>query len=130
MLIAGSGRLSPDLLTHCFLSGARTTGMILLIVPAAFVLNLALSLTGVGEALTQWVTGIGLSQWQMLVALIGFYLVPGMFMDTLSMMFATIPLSFPVATSLGVAAGEHVTRGPGAGRAARARPAALSRPRA
>jgi C4-dicarboxylate transporter DctM subunit len=102
VLIAGSGRLSPDLLTHCFLSSARTTGMILLIVLAAFVLNLALSLTGVGEALTRWVTGFGLSQWQMLIALIGFYLVLGMFMDTLSMMVATIPLSFPVATALGV----------------------------
>ena len=102
VLIAGSRRLSLELLTNCFLSSARTTGMILLIVLAAFVLNLALSLTGVGEALTQWVTGFGLSQWQMLVALIGFYLVLGMFMDTLSMMVATIPLSFPVASSLGV----------------------------
>lgn len=102
VVIAATGKLRVELLTHCFVSSARTTGMILLIVLAAFVLNLALSLTGVGEALTQWVTGFGLSQWQMLVALIGFYLVLGMFMDTLSMMVATIPLSFPVATALGV----------------------------
>jgi tripartite ATP-independent transporter DctM subunit len=102
VLVAGSGKLSRELLGACFLSSARTTGMILLVVLAAFVLNLALSLTGVGEALTKWVTGFGLSQWQMLVAFIGFYLVLGMFMDTLSMMVATIPLSFPVATSLGV----------------------------
>jgi tripartite ATP-independent transporter DctM subunit len=102
VLIAGSGKLSRELLSGCFLSSARTTGMILLVVLAAFVLNLALSLTGVGEALTKWVTSFGLSQWQMLVAFIGFYLVLGMFMDTLSMMVATIPLSFPVAISLGV----------------------------
>ena len=102
VLVAGSGKLSRELLGACFLSSARTTGMILLVVLAAFVLNLALSLTGVGEALTKWVTGFGLSQWQMLIAFIGFYLVLGMFMDTLSMMVATIPLSFPVATSLGV----------------------------
>jgi C4-dicarboxylate transporter DctM subunit len=102
LLIAASGKLTRELLTACFLSGARTTGMILLVVLAAFVLNLALSLTGVGEALTQWVTGFGLSQVQMLVAFIGFYLVLGMFMDTLSMMVATIPLSFPVAVALGI----------------------------
>jgi tripartite ATP-independent transporter DctM subunit len=102
LLIAGSGRLRADLLTAVFLSSARTTGMILLIVLAAFVLNLALSLTGIGEALTRWVTGFGLTQTQMLVAFIAFYLVLGMFMDTLSMMVATIPLSFPVASSLGV----------------------------
>ena len=38
----------------------------------------------------------------MLLALIVFYLVLGMFMDTLSMMVATIPLTFPVVTALGV----------------------------
>jgi C4-dicarboxylate transporter DctM subunit len=102
LLIAASGKLSRELLTACFLSSARTTGMILLVVLAAFVLNLALSLTGVGEALTKWVTGFGLSQVQMLMALIVFYLVLGMFMDTLSMMVATIPLSFPIVSALGV----------------------------
>jgi C4-dicarboxylate transporter DctM subunit len=56
----------------------------------------------VGEALTKWVTGFDLSQWQRRVAFIGFDLVLGMFTNTLSMMVATIPLSFPVATSLGV----------------------------
>ena len=102
VLIALSGRLDLELLTGCFLSSARTTGMILLVVLAAFVLNLALSLTGVGEALTKWVTGFGLSRVEMLIALIGFYLVLGMFMDTLSMMVATIPLSFPIVSALGV----------------------------
>jgi C4-dicarboxylate transporter DctM subunit len=102
VLIALSGRLDRELLTGCFLSSARTTGMILLVVLAAFVLNLALSLTGVGEALTKWVTGFGLSRVEMLIALIGFYLVLGMFMDTLSMMVATIPLSFPIVSALGV----------------------------
>jgi C4-dicarboxylate transporter, DctM subunit len=76
--------------------------MILLIVLGAFVLNLALSLTGIGEALTKWVTGFGLGRVQLLLLLIAFYLVLGMFMDTLSMMVATIPLAFPVVTSVGV----------------------------
>jgi tripartite ATP-independent transporter DctM subunit len=102
IFIAWSGKLSWKLLQQCFLSSARTSGMILLIVVAAFVLNLALSLTGIGEALTKWVTGFGLSKTQMLIALILFYLVLGMFMDTLSMMVATIPLTYPVVTTLGV----------------------------
>jgi len=102
LLIALGGKLSWKLLETCFLSSARTTGMILLIVVGAFVLNLALSLTGIGEALTKWATGFGLSQVALLVALIGFYLILGMFMDTLSMMVATIPLTFPVVSAAGV----------------------------
>ena len=39
---------------------------------------------------------------QLLLVLILFYLVLGMFMDTLSMMVATIPLAFPVVSSVGV----------------------------
>jgi tripartite ATP-independent transporter DctM subunit len=96
------GKLSWTLLQSCFLSGAKTTGMILLIVAAAFILNLALSLTGIGEALTKWVTSFGLSAVALLLVLIVFYLLLGMFMDTLSMMVATIPLVYPVITHAGI----------------------------
>jgi C4-dicarboxylate transporter, DctM subunit len=102
VVVGVQGRLTGAVLRNAFVASARTTGMILLIVLGAFVLNLALSLTGIGEALTRWVTGFGLSRWQLLVALIVFYLVLGMFMDTLSMMVATIPLAFPVVTAAGV----------------------------
>jgi C4-dicarboxylate transporter, DctM subunit len=102
VFITIGGKLKWPLLQACFLSSAKTTGMILLIVVAAFVLNLALSLTGIGEALTKWVTGFGLSSTALLIAFIAFYLVLGMFMDTLSMMVATIPLTYPVATAAGV----------------------------
>jgi C4-dicarboxylate transporter DctM subunit len=101
-LVAVQGKLSWSVLQTCFLSSARTTGMILLIVVGAFVLNLALSLTGIGEAITKWVTSFGLSRVQLLLLLIVFYLLLGMFMDTLSMMVATIPLAFPVVTAAGI----------------------------
>ncbi len=101
-LVVVQGRLSWALLENCFLSSARTTGMILLIVLGAFILNLALSLTGIGEAMTKWVTGFGLGRVSLLLLLIGFYIVLGMFMDTLSMMVATIPLAFPIVQQVGV----------------------------
>ncbi len=100
--IVCQGKLSLKLLQNCFLSSARTSGMILLIVIGAFVLNLALSLTGIGEAMTKWITGFGLSRVETLLCLILFYLLLGMFMDTLSMMVATIPLAFPIVTAVGV----------------------------
>jgi TRAP-type C4-dicarboxylate transport system permease large subunit len=101
-LSARSGKLSASFLADCFVSTARTTGMILFIVVGAFVLNLALSLTGIGEALTSAVSGLGLSPTMLLVALVVFYLLLGMFMDTLSMMVATIPLTFPVISAAGI----------------------------
>jgi len=99
---AMSGRLQWSLLQHCFVQTAKTTGMILLIITAAFVLNLAISLTGVAETMTQWVTSLGLSPVQMLLALMVFYLLLGMFMDVLSMLVATVPITFPIAMALGI----------------------------
>lgn len=97
-----SRKLSWSLLQHCFVQTAKTSGMILLIITAAFVLNLAISLTGVAESMTAWVTSFGLSGNQLLLVLVVFYLVLGMFMDVLSMMVATIPITFPIVTALGI----------------------------
>ena len=96
------GKLSLDLLRNCFHQTARVSGMILLIIATAFILNLTISLTGVADALTRWVTSFGLSATAMIFALIAFYLVLGMFMDVLSMQVATIPLTYPIVTALGV----------------------------
>jgi tripartite ATP-independent transporter DctM subunit len=95
-------RLTIDLLGNCFLQTARISGMILLIIVAAFILNLTISLTGVAEALTKWVSALGLSATMLILALIVFYLILGMFMDVLSMQVATIPITYPIVTALGV----------------------------
>jgi len=95
-------KLQWVLLRTCFISTARVSGMILLIITAAFILNLTISLTGVAEAMTKWVTSLGLSATGLILGLIVFYLILGMFMDVLSMMVATIPITFPIATALGI----------------------------
>ena len=97
-----SGKLNGALLENCFIQTARTSGMILLVMTAAFILNLAIGLTGVAEAMTQWVTSFGLSATAMLLILVVFYLILGMFMDVMSMMVATIPITYPIVSALGV----------------------------
>ena len=97
-----SGKLSLDLLRNCFQQTARVSGMVLLIIATAFILNLTISLTGVADVLTKWVTSLGFSATAMIFALILFYLVLGMFMDVLSMQVATIPITYPIVTALGV----------------------------
>jgi tripartite ATP-independent transporter DctM subunit len=100
--VVKSGRLSWPHLRSCFISTARVSGMILLIIAAAFILNLTISLTGVAEVMTKWVTSLGLSSTGLILGLILFYLLLGMFMDVLSMMVATIPVTYPIAIALGI----------------------------
>ncbi len=97
-----AGRLNWAMLETCFLQTARTTGMIMLILAAAFVLNLMISLAGVAETLTKSVTSLGLSATAMLLVLIVFYLLLGMFMDVMSMLVATVPITYPIVQALGV----------------------------
>jgi C4-dicarboxylate transporter DctM subunit len=97
-----SGRLSLALLCKCFAQAAKISGMVLLIIVSAFVLNLLVSLSGVAGQLTKWVTSFGLSSIEMLLLLIAFYLLLGMFMDAMSMLVATVPITYTLVTALGV----------------------------
>jgi C4-dicarboxylate transporter, DctM subunit len=57
--------------------------------------------TGLTQALTDFIRGLGLPPLWMLLAVVVFYLVLGCFMETLSMMITTIPIVAPVMFALG-----------------------------
>ncbi len=96
------GALSFEFLHRCFFHTARTTGMVLLIITGAFILNVTLALVGIAQTMTQWVAELGLSATGLLLVLILFYLLLGMFMDVLSMQVLTIPVAFPIITAVGI----------------------------
>ncbi|EAQ05326.1 TRAP transporter large permease [Yoonia vestfoldensis] len=96
------GRLSLSFLDVCFRQTAKTTGMILLIIAAAFTLNVTLALGGITNAMSSWVGGLGLTSTALLFALMLFYLILGMFMDVLSMQVLTIPVVVPIIIAAGI----------------------------
>ncbi len=96
-----TGRLSAEMLHKCFVNTAQLTGMIILIITAAFILNLTLSLLGIAEMLTQSVMSLDLTLTQLTLVMIVFYIVLGMFLDVLSIQVATIPIAYPIMTAAG-----------------------------
>jgi tripartite ATP-independent transporter DctM subunit len=97
-----SGRLDGQLLLNCFIQSARTTGMVVLVLVCALLLNVTLAMTGGTQAITRWVTALGLEQFQFLLLLIVFYVILGMFMDAMSMLVLTVPIAVPMVVVLGV----------------------------
>jgi tripartite ATP-independent transporter DctM subunit len=97
-----SGRLDGTLLLNCFIQSARTTGMVVLVLVCALLLNVTLAMTGGTQAITRWVTALGLEQFQFLLLLIVFYVILGMFMDAMSMLVLTVPIAVPMVVVLGV----------------------------
>jgi C4-dicarboxylate transporter, DctM subunit len=79
----------------------RTTAMIMAILIAAHYLNFVLTSIGLTRAVSGWVLGLGLAPMETLIAIVLFYLVLGMFMETLTMMVATVPIITPVVVALG-----------------------------
>lgn len=100
-LAAWNRTLSWPMLRECLLGTMRSTGMIMLIIVAAYFLNFVMSAIGLTTRLTDTVQTLGLSKWEMLFAVVVFYVILGCFMETLSMMITTIPIIAPVMQALG-----------------------------
>ncbi|MCB1713549.1 MAG: TRAP transporter large permease [Candidatus Competibacteraceae bacterium] len=100
-LVALNKKLSLAVLLSAFEGTVRTTCMIMLIVIAAFFLNLVMVSIGLVAAITDAVLTLGWPPLAMLLVIILFYLVLGCFMETISMMIATTPIVVPVVVGLG-----------------------------
>src|SRR3989440_8856665 len=95
--------LTLAMLLHAFEGTMRTTAMIMAILIAAYFLNFVISSIGLTAQVNRLVTGLGLSSTELLLAVIVFYLILGCFMETLSMMVATVPIIAPIMFKAGYA---------------------------
>lgn len=79
----------------------KTTGMIMLIVVAAFFLNFVMTAVGLTTAIVNLVTAYDLPPLGLMIAVIVFYLILGAFMDEMAMMISTVPVIAPVVFAAG-----------------------------
>jgi TRAP-type C4-dicarboxylate transport system permease large subunit len=79
----------------------RTTAMIMAILLAAYFLNFVITSIGLTGQVNRFITELKLSPVELLIAVVLFYLVLGMFMETLSMMVATVPIIAPIMFKAG-----------------------------
>ena len=94
-------RLTVRMLLHAFEGTMRTTAMIMAILIAAYFLNFVISSIGLTAQVNRYVTSLGLTSTELLIAVILFYLLLGCFMETLSMMVATVPIVAPIMVKAG-----------------------------
>lgn len=94
--------LNIGMLRDAFEGTMRTTAMIMIIVFAAIFLNFVLGFMGITQAMLNFIAALGLTPVETILLLVLFYLLIGMFMETLSMMLTTVPVVFPIVMKLGV----------------------------
>jgi tripartite ATP-independent transporter DctM subunit len=100
-LVAWRRRLNWPMLRDAIEGTMRSTAMIMAILIAAYFLNFVISSIGLAAQVNAFVTDIGMTPMGTLIVVVLFYLVLGMFMETLSMMIATVPIITPVIIGLG-----------------------------
>ncbi|MEP4196550.1 MAG: TRAP transporter large permease [Aliishimia sp.] len=95
-----SGNLNWSVLKESLFGTGKTTAMIFFIVLGAGFYNSFLALSGVPQAMADYVLTQGFSPWFVLSIILVFYLVFGCVMDSLSMILLTVPIFFPVISAM------------------------------
>ncbi len=100
-LAAWKRRLTWAMLRQALEGTVRTTAAVMLIILGAYFLNVVINAIGLTAVVGNFITALNLTPTQLLIAMIVFYLILGCFMETLSMMVATVPITAPLMVKAG-----------------------------
>jgi len=87
----------PKTLTQSCLNST----MILSIIIGAIILGNLITLMRVPNIVMDWVVALEVSRWTVMLAIMGLYIILGMFLDVIACMMITLPVIYPLILSLG-----------------------------
>jgi C4-dicarboxylate transporter, DctM subunit len=99
---AAQRSLSRRTLVDSLMGATRLYCMIALILAGAAFLTLAMGYIGLPRHLAEWIGSLGLSPFALIVALTGFYIVLGCFLDGISMVVLTMGVILPTVEKAGL----------------------------
>jgi C4-dicarboxylate transporter DctM subunit len=102
IISAAQGSLTWQTFKDSLLGGTRLYCMIALILAGAAFLTLSMGYIGLPRHLAEWIASLGLSQFELLLALLGFYLLLGCFLDGISMVVLTMGVIMPTVVGAGI----------------------------
>ena len=102
ILAAAQRSLTWSSFIESLMGATRTSAMIALILAGAAFLSLSMGFTGLPRALAEWIGSLELSRFQLLMALLVFYIVVGCFLDGISSVVLTIAVVEPLIRQAGI----------------------------
>ncbi|MET1412916.1 TRAP transporter large permease subunit [Roseibium sp. HPY-6] len=102
ILAAAQGSLTKETFIDSLLGATRTSAMIALILMGATALTLAMGFTGLPRALAEFIESLQLSQFSLLMALMLFYILLGMFLDGISSVVLTMAIVQEMVVGAGI----------------------------
>ena len=101
VIAAARGRLTRPRFVAALRETLTTTAMIFVVLIGAVTLNNLIIFSGIASGLSDFVTELALPPMATMVVLLLIYLVLGCFLDALAMILLTVPIFFPIVSSLG-----------------------------
>ena len=103
LLLAGVQRsLTWETFTTSLMGATRTSAMIALILAGAAFLSLSMGFTGLPRALADFIGALNLSKFELLMALLVFYIILGCFLDGISSVVLTMAVVEPMIRQAGI----------------------------
>ncbi len=102
ILAAAQRSLTLASFTQSLMGATRTSAMISLILSGAAFLSLSMGFTGLPRALAEWIASLNLTRFELLMALLAFYIVIGCFLDGISAVVLTIAVVEPMIRQAGI----------------------------
>ncbi|MCW5659888.1 MAG: TRAP transporter large permease subunit [Burkholderiaceae bacterium] len=99
---AAQGSLTWHTFKESLLGGTRLYCMIALILAGAAFLTLSMGYIGLPRHLAEWIASLGLTQFELLLALMLFYILLGCFLDGISMVVLTMGVILPTVQKAGI----------------------------
>lgn len=96
-----SGKLTWPRLRESIHETIRTTSMVFLIVIGAFIFGQFLAITRLPTSISSWITELPVAPIVVIIGIVIFYLILGLFIDMVAAMFITLPILLPAVIQLG-----------------------------
>ncbi len=102
ILAAAQGTLTPQTFSASLMGATRTSAMIALILAGAAFLSLSMGFTGLPRGLANLIAGFNLTKFELLMVLLVFYIILGMFLDGISSVVLTMAVVEPMIRQAGI----------------------------
>ncbi len=102
VISAAQGSMNWQTFKEALMGGTRLYCMIALILAGAAFLTLSMGYIGLPRHLAEWIATLGLTKFQLIIALTGFFILLGCFLDGISMVVLTMGVIMPTVQKAGI----------------------------
>ena len=102
ILATAQGTLTPQTFSASLMGATRTSAMIALILAGAAFLSLSMGFTGLPRGLANLIADFNLTKFELLMVLLVFYIILGMFLDGISSVVLTMAVVEPMIRQAGI----------------------------